>query len=408
MNVKTALLTLAVVGILQSCEAHRSGPEVVAGAWGSGSDQFGFADRNNVQLFPRSFVVDEAENIAVADIVNRRIKIYSQNGRLRGIIEQPEDDRKADTWPPEHITMSAGKIVVNSGTRYQIFDLAGKLRKVFVVPDSAFEAFTPDGDVILHQMEKDRYGRYEDRGYRRYSSDGQVTASYASLLAVTGSVKQEAEEKSGVHEEWWIITYEDRVFTIVEGGQHRYARDRRGNLYGISSPPFERYDECGIVTGTLERPGSEHTAIRQATPESVEVRDAVIKYGEPVVSPGGDVYSWKWTPDSYSILRWTWAEKENFSVAWQIQPRNVAAVSTGGGVLVSWDISLQDPACVTGYEIGRSVVSGGPYRKIGSVSKGVLRYLDAGAEKGTSSFYSVRSVISTRYSGYANEAEARR
>jgi hypothetical protein len=413
MNMREIIPVLAVVWMLQpsftQAGENSAGPvEVITGTWGGAEDQFGFRDRYNKLTFPTVIIADEEKNLVVADPVNKRVKVYDAKGTLQAIIKPTDEYRDAEAWPPQNIATAGDRIIVNDETRYQVFDYKGRLKKDFTVPDSRFEAFTADGQVILHQLEKNRYGSYEDRGYRRYSPEGMVIASYAAMPLLSGSVKQEQEHKSNITEEWWTITYDDKVFTIVEGGQHKYARDQRGNVYGIGSPPFERYDECGIRTGTLDWPKSEYVVIRPATAGSGELREAIVEYGDPVIAPSGDIYTWKRTPTSYSILKWTWQDKKNVNVAWQTQPRNVAATAAADGILVSWDISLQDPACITGYQIGRSKVPGGPYEKIGTVGKGVLRHLDTAAAKGTPYFYAVRSIIKKEYSGYANEAEASR
>ena len=33
-----------------------------------------------------------------------------------------------------------------------------------------------------------------------------------------------------------------------------------------------------------------------------------LEYGSPVLAPSGDVYTWKRTPDKYSIVKWSWVD----------------------------------------------------------------------------------------------------
>jgi hypothetical protein len=35
------------------------------------------------------------------------------------------------------------------------------------------------------------------------------------------------------------------------------------------------------------------------------------EYGPPVIGPDGSVYAYKRTPDTYSILKWTWVDDAN-------------------------------------------------------------------------------------------------
>ena len=37
----------------------------------------------------------------------------------------------------------------------------------------------------------------------------------------------------------------------------------------------------------------------------------VVEYGSPILAPNGDVYTWKRTPDKYSIIKWTWKDDPN-------------------------------------------------------------------------------------------------
>jgi hypothetical protein len=87
-------------------------------------------------------------------------------------------------------------------------------------------------------------------------------------------------------------------------------------------------------------------------------------------------------------------------------PINIAV--TGDGVAaaahtVSLDWAKSSSASVTGYDVFRGTVSGGPYTEIGSTSAAVLDYNDATVQANVEYFYVVTSVAGSEQSGYSTQ-----
>ena len=131
------------------------------------------------------------------------------------------------------------------------------------------------------------------------------------------------------------------------------------------------------------------------------------QYGSPVVAFNGDVYTWKRTPDKYSIVKWTWTDDPN-QPSGPDAPANLAVAASTTGLYLTWTASPNDPGCVTGYEISRSDSSGGALSVIATVDKGVLNYNDTTAAVGTTYYYKLRAKSGTDFSTYTNEVSGKR
>ncbi|MDT8318745.1 MAG: hypothetical protein RQ824_12275 [bacterium] len=108
------------------------------------------------------------------------------------------------------------------------------------------------------------------------------------------------------------VKFPDKVWTIIEDGSFgNFVRDTKGNLYGFRGKDVVRFNDAGEEIGTLTIPKSEFKAIETSPdwPSDVDVPlTVVVEYGQPVVGPNGNIYTWKRTPDKYSIIKWTWQE----------------------------------------------------------------------------------------------------
>ena len=131
------------------------------------------------------------------------------------------------------------------------------------------------------------------------------------------------------------------------------------------------------------------------------------EYGPPVISPNGDVYTWKRTPDKYSILKWQWQDDPNVP-AGPDAPTGLTVMPSTSGIYLTWTASPQDPGCVTGYEIARATSAGGVFSTVATIGKGVLKYNDTTVETGITYYYKVRALAGTDSSAYTSEMSGKR
>jgi hypothetical protein len=106
------------------------------------------------------------------------------------------------------------------------------------------------------------------------------------------------------------IKYPDKTFSFVIPWRtlNSFQQDNSGNL--IVTAQMDTKDSvykisvCGKILGQMQMPEDKGHIVQQVGPEAIGALD--YEYGKPVIAPNGDIYTWKRTPDAYSILKWTW------------------------------------------------------------------------------------------------------
>ncbi len=358
--------------------ARWTGPEVAAsGTWGKGDNQFTVESTDMGEIYPTEFFVLDDGTVVIED---GKLKIYrngqftralSFDGRVsfcnKAIVVVPwarEDGKPVD----QDISFypSGG----NTAWKVPAKRIAGRLD--WVNRDCTF--VTKDQDKI----------------YRRYSPTGEL------LETKLHPEKVKHEFLNGHYR--FSITYDDVVYMFVHKDEYpyeRYVQDRSKLLYGINGRNVDVLDQCGKIIDHITLPEGMKFEGDEDDGQGQFVHD---EYGEPFVEAHGNMYTWKRTPASFSILKW----KRQASVAPSVPdpPLEPLAMSTSSGLYVTWKQSPQDPGCVTGYEVSRSTDWCGPFTPIATVERGVLKYKDLSAERGTTSHYRVRALAGKTSSAY--------
>jgi hypothetical protein len=196
----------------------------------------------------------------------------------------------------------------------------------------------------------------------------------------------------------------------------RYSRDILANLYNIhffakrfkgETEPIicyrvTRIDRCTADEYMFEPPRSEYAGY---SPEEVNEpaprQEIKIEYGEPIISPTGDLYCWARTPTEYKILKWTWQGEPD-------APQSLKASPSKTGITLTWEIPREDADRVDEYEINRSAEVCGPFKPIANVKKDVLTYEDQKVKAGETYYYQIRAIRDEAPSGYSNKAIGKR
>lgn len=153
--------------------------------------------------------------------------------------------------------------------------------------------------------------------------------------------------------------------------------------------------------GELIVPEDQRKVIRPAGRGFEEVSKVIEEYGQPVVAPTGDIYTWKRTPEKYSIIKWVWIDGPD-------APRILHATSSKAGITLSWEVPREDADRVDEYEINRSADVCGPFRPIANVKKEILSYEDQQVKRGETYYYQIRAIRDKAPSGYSNKAIGKR
>jgi len=398
MKISATIFGLIVFFFLLTLKAWAdwSDPQnVVVGTWGSDPGQFFFGTGGTFDSFPRNFGVDNQGRVFINDESNARIQLFRNTGSLEKIITAPQDINTSLGWPYSIYVHPNGSLVGSyDGPQKFFFDSSGDLVKKVNVYGQAI----PTSEGYLFEVSQTKYFLF--------SPTGELLKTTTERPLELGRVK---ERPLGGGRYKVTVEYSDRTWGIVGKGRFpRYIRDSKGNLYASGDMQAARYNKCGRQLELLTMPEAIVEVIPSGVPGIEPIDNVQEEYGAPVLAPNGDVYTWKRTPDTYSILKWTWQDDPNPPADIPDAPVNLAISSSTTALNLTWKAPLQDPGCVTEYEIARSTVAGGSYSAIGTVANGVFSYSDTSAGAGTTYYYRVRAVGGDGYSEYSNAVSGQR
>ena len=371
MGLKSVVTTIAlIVAMLASvAEAGWQGPtEVITGTWGANNEQFGisYGDTNDVFGGPFYILIDG--RLIVTDLMNGRRKIYSGDGTLMKVIKCVKSP-------------------------------IGEWNEECRIPLDDYIQTTTDGNIWLGLIQ------YRKQQYSLYSPAGQLIKTSTTRPLELGVIK---EQKLGESNYKITVSYPDREYSFsLKGPYEKYIRDSKKYIYALSGKAVKKFNTCGKELGSLSTPEDQSKLVRPGGRGLDALYDLIAEYGEPIVAPNGDVYTWKRTPDKYSILKWTWVDDPNVPTG-PDAPSGLAVTPSINGLYLTWKASPNDPGCVTKYEIARSTTSGGVFSTIDTVEKGVLKYNDTTAEAGTTYYYKVRAMAGSDPSAYTAEVSGKR
>jgi hypothetical protein len=286
LKLKVILVAIIISSLLTAAEAAWQGPtEVLSGAWGNKLGQFGFESGDTGDSFPKNFCVSSGGFVAIADELNSRVMIYNNGSFVFafGPRNIPESAGWKGGWP--------ARLGCMSNAVYTEFD---KYTQLYNINGSVIKSWDNLQGGLLSILNNDNFITYTSTNYFLYSPTGQLFKTYTTKPPELGKIEK-LYISSGQYK--IIVTYPDSVWSIIgRGVVPKYTRDVNGNLYGSGNKQAIRWNFCGRELARLTMPEPEVTD------------DGFTTYGTPVLAPNGDVYTWKRTPDKYSIVKWTWKD----------------------------------------------------------------------------------------------------
>lgn len=378
--------------------------KVLSGAWGAGPSEFyvEWGDSPIYALYPS--VTDVAQDGTIAISNNEEFKLYSGNGQwIRNIIP-PYDPSKWGINP----RFVAGNVVLPVDS-YYFMSRDGALLAKHPRPGKAEFIGEVDGKLYVAAVAPAKQ-------WVVYDSTGNILNAYAEKPPELGRIRDDIFGYQGRKMHRVTVSFPDRQWVIVNEsgpcGEYSYRRDVEGNLYCVGAQQVERYSACGKVVSKVGLPQSA-TVTQQTAPADSGVEDVVEVvelYSGMIMGDDGSVYSSRITQADYAVVKWTWQASPDDPIGGPDAPIDLAITSNSGAVALSWVHSLQDPGCVTQYEIGRSQAAGGPYTALATVPATAIgktyRYTDGTAQAGQTYYYAVRAVSAIGNSGYSNEVSA--
>ena len=385
------------VFITETVPAEWVGPRVaVIGTWGSGIGQFHLGCGGTFCSFPRNFGVDSDGNVRINDNGNRRVQKYDRHGVLVATVTPPEEHLGRMKWPNTIYVHQTGSFIAASSKRKFFYSTEGDL----VAEVNGYYEATPSIEGYYLMVSRQEY--------HLLSPKGKLVKRHKNRPPDFGT---ESSVREGRKQYTITVSFPDGTYLIKadkRGG--RNVRDLCKNLYRIGryvrkdeehSNSFQRVyrcDPCSQSVTVFETPrSSNQPLLRNAIAEQRSI--AIEEYGDVFVSPRGNIYCWKRTPDTYSILKWTWQGEAT-------APQSLESSASDRGELISlcWEPPREDSVSVTEYEILRANEVCGPFHSLGKAKKSVLRFDDRDLKPGDVFYYHVRAIRDKEYSGYSNKA----
>jgi hypothetical protein len=399
-----SILILLFIFLPISAIASWTGPvTIITGGLGSATDQFGMSSGDTDNTYAILSGVSSDGRVLVVDSVNNRIKVYKDDGSLLYIINSPAQN-------PNDYGISAyfvGDSIFSVVDKFYFFDKNGKNMDWNAPSPSNYinSIVSRNGELYLEETKP-------EHKWLVYAQDGELKTTSQSSPQELGQVMDHIFVYGGKQYHRVVINFSGKIWDIVGDygscGNFSYRLDKDNNLYCASDSGIQRYSKCGVVTASFGLPEDNETTVQPDDPAADPIVTINQGYDSLQLADDGSLYASEFTVDSYSIVKWTWQNSPDDPVGGPDAPVQLEGVSdTTGSVMLKWVYSLQDPGCVTGYEVGRATTTGGPYIAVGTVQPGDINkgysYHDTTGKSGTTYYYAVRAVSAIGDSPYSNE-----
>jgi hypothetical protein len=375
--------------------------EIIVGAWGEGDQEFGINHQDTSDDLPGGFDVSESGNIVMADEVNGRFKIYDADRALTALIIPLVDRPSRWTISPVFVGENISLIL----NKFYFYNSSGKLINQVDSPNKARDDIDIEGILYIRQAKP-------INKWMTYSNTGELLNTYNEKPLVLGRIFHDLliynQEKHYRTE----VIFDDATFSTMDPAvqyppRDHFERDQGGHLYSIESDrdprSVTRYNQCGKIAAKLTLPTDDITEIPPDMPgvEGQWIYNS--QYYNPKIDIHGNVYATRRTPDNYSLVKWTWQDSANDKNEGPDAPINLTATEvTVNGVKVEWEGSLQDPGCVTGYQLLRSDSEVGTYTVVTEIFKGNQSGKDTSVEAGKTYYYQIKALSTVSDSDPSN------
>ncbi len=374
---------------------------IIKSGWGANEYQFGFQTQDTSNLFPIDIGINEEGLISISDIVNKRVKVYMSDGRLKSVVQPKEVENTRYGWPTFMSIDSNGNIFTsNHDHQLQKYDIDGKLLWVQDVYVGSINVLRDDS-VIISGCRPNMKGK-------EINPDGIIIKTYKNRPIELGHIAKKRKKADGfdIKVDFLSSIYNFRIEDFTPEDQ--LARDLVKTLYVIQrrvkvindGPPGNtvrqnyrvvRIDKCGNPNLMIDLPENEYAQTSAKDSSSSVVKE----YGSPQISPFGDIYCWARTESEYKILKWTWQGEPD-------APQNLTAKRLDDKIRLEWKSPIQDPKSVRGYEIVRSADVCGAFSPLATVGNQILQFIDDDLESGKLFYYQVRAIRDKSFSGFSN------
>ncbi len=404
---------LVLIFLTSQAVADFTGPFIVVeGAFGEAPNEFAIEYNDMGVSVPSLRSININGNIFVVD--KEQVKIFDPEGHLL-IRIKPKNVEKTYGWPAFMDADSQNNIYTsNYDQKLQKYSTKGTLlwEKEVILGRIAVQ---PDDTIFIWGYRPNMKGKER---FVQFFPNGEILKTYAEKPLALGVVERKSLGKGRKEVK---VKYPDKEYIVKPKYYHSadddYLRDQISNLYAIQRiveiknqytanekilPHYRviRFDYCDESPNIIDLPINKYKVVGRDDVVG-ERKEALAEYGKPVVALKGDIYTWKRTPDTYSIIKWTWQGEPD-------APQSLRAVPSKTGITLTWEVPRETAESVDEYEINRSADVCGPFRPIATVKKNVLTYEDQKVKAGETYYYQVRAIRDKTPSGYSNKAIGKR
>lgn len=383
-------LLLSVLLFSQLLYAEWQGPEVlIESSWGDGDNEFGMIEGDTVafDVLPGPYDISEAGNIVMADMVNGRFKVFNSSYELTALHTPPPIDKTPNYW--RIVPVFIGENISLILDEYYFYNLSGELFTQVASPKKA--RFRKNINNVLYLYQKKPLDQWV-----AYSSNGELLETFSQKPLVLGRMTDDMFVYGGDISYNTTVTYDDKSLTIADRPENlceHFDRDINGNVYCVRDEKVTRFNNCGKPASVLTIPEDDITIRPSGMPGIEDDWTINSEYMSPKVDNQGNVYAVRRTPANYSLVKWTWQDSANDSNDGPDAPINVTLKAIGtSAVELTWEGSLQDPGCVTGYQVLRTDTPGGAATVVANPNKSVKVAIDASVETGNTYYYTVKAL----------------
>ncbi len=306
-----AILTLLIIST--TAFAGWKGPEtIVSGGWGDSAEEFGLWIGESVDSFPVNFGVDRFGKVYINDSLNQRVKVYSNIGELLNIVEKKGNSGGMHNWPHSLHVLSSGSFAITYGKNIKFYD--GEFNKVLETELSG--PVTCVGDQYFIYADVDKYKVYSNDA--AYLHDAKMPDGWIDVISrrKIGAFEYEFELNSFDNEtSLKIVQNSKKIENKFYDGEFLFVVQRKtvdldGKLIRTSDNSLfsvSRYSSFGRLIASIDLPINKYEVVGEDNTVG-QIERVVVEYGSPIVSTDGSIYTWKRTPDTYSIIKWKWVD----------------------------------------------------------------------------------------------------
>lgn len=297
------LSLLFITTITITAYAEWTGPvEVVSFNYGNKPDAIGIYHSDYDSEVKSIIDVDHSGNILVGDQINKKVFLVNSTGFVENVISPRLNQDEKYIWPRSLFALDSNSFLVSSGSLHQIYSYRGELLHSFNIGKTHIKYVFEDYSLSIYSK--------SDKSYKRYTKHGDFIGELNDTWFFESFIYGERINEKYSYE----INYPENETKLLLPYKSivKFSKSKN-NTYNVhaskKNAEVVKIDSCGRLLGSFKVPEDVYSNGIPTTYEGREDIPLLLNgYGNPIFGKDGNVYTWKQTPDTYSILKWEWVD----------------------------------------------------------------------------------------------------